>query len=274
MLLRELSNGLQTEVSDGSRSCRVNLYHSARRGPSAVFSGGDRDLFSILSGDEGSMPTGGSDEAGKGDYFGPLTAAAVALDPGSAARLRSRGMADSKLLDCRRIFLLEEAIEAETGARAVVSIDPPGYNAAMKAMKEGRNSLDILAGLHARAIAGMLSNTRGAGPSRVVIDRFCAPSRVTPLLPRGVEYEFRVRGEQEPAVAAASILARAAYLRALAALSSELGVEVKSGAGADVDAIGAAIVARHGPEALLRSAKAHFANTSRILAGRGIDPVR
>ncbi|HRY61710.1 MAG TPA: hypothetical protein P5266_05880 [Candidatus Fermentibacter sp.] len=272
--LRELSNGLQAEVTDGSRSCRVNLYHSARRGPSAVFSGGDRDLFSILSCDEGSLPTGGSDEAGKGDYFGPLTAAAVALEPASAARLRSMGLADSKLLDSRRIFMLEEAIGAETRARAVASIQPAEYNAAMKAMQAGRNSLDILAGLHASAIAGMLENCRGTCPPRVVIDRFCAPSRVAPLLPRGVEYEFRVRGEQEPAVAAASILARAAYLHALSVLSSELGVEVKSGAGADIDAIGAAVVAGHGPEALFRSAKTHFANTARILSRQGIDPVR
>lgn len=270
-LLRELPNGLQTEVTLGTRSCRVNLYHSARRGPSAVFSGGDRDLFSILSSDECSMPAGGSDEAGKGDYFGPLTAAAVALEPASAARLRSKGLADSKLLDSRRIFLLEEAIESETGARAVAMIHPPEYNAAMNAMKAGRNSLDILAGLHASAIAGMLERYGGSHPLRVVIDRFCAPSRVTPLLPRGVEYEFRVRGEQEPAVAAASILARAAYLRSLAGLSAGLGVAVKSGAGADIDAIGASIVAAHGPEALFRSAKIHFANTSRILSGQGID---
>src|SRR5258705_2131631 len=40
----------------------------------------------------------GSDECGKGDYFGPLIVAAVRLEPGEARKLRASGVRDSKTL--------------------------------------------------------------------------------------------------------------------------------------------------------------------------------
>lgn len=267
-VVRVLSNGLQAEVSDPDRTCRVNLYSSEKRGFSTVYSGGDRDLFGELTvRSDAAGGTGGSDEAGKGDYFGPLVVAAVLLDPDSAARLRASGLADSKLLDHRRISMLEEAILKETGCRAVVSMEPSEYNSRMESMPRGSNSLDILARMHAEAISGMLAC--GRRPERTVIDRFCAGSRILPLLPRGQTYELRIHGEAEPAVAAASVLARAAYVRAVRSAAAELGVGLKPGAGADIDRIGAEAVSGSGPEILRRIAKYHFANTGRILRMAG-----
>ncbi len=269
-IVRVISNGLQAEVSDTGRSCRVSLYHSRGRGFSVVYAGGDRDLFGDLIPSSGSgLPTGGSDEAGKGEYFGPLVAAAVSLDPDSSGRLTAAGLADSKTLDDRKISLLEEAILSETSCFAVSVKQPPEYNALMGSMPRGRNSLDILAGMHADAISRMLGACGSKKPAVIVVDRFCAPSRIEPLLPAGFRYDFRVHGESEPAVAAASVLARASYMRSIRELARETGIGLKPGAGADIDRIGAAAVRRWGPAILDRAAKKHFANTGRILRSAG-----
>jgi len=269
-IVRVLSNGLQAEVSDTGRTCRVNLYHSRGRGFSVVYAGGDRGLFGDLTPHSGSgLPAGGSDEAGKGDYFGPLVVAAVSLDPDSSARLAAAGLADSKTLDDRKISSLEEAILSETSCFAVSVKQPSEYNALMESMSGGRNSLDILAGMHADAISRMLGACGATKPSVIVVDRFCAPSRIEHLLPAGFRYDFRVRGESEPAVAAASVLARASYMRSLRELAGEIGIGLKPGAGADIDRIGAAAVRKWGPGILDRTAKKHFANTGRILRSAG-----
>lgn len=269
-IVRVLSNGLQAEVSDSRRSCRVSLYHSRGRGFSIVYAGGDRDLFGDLSPSSRSGHlTGGSDEAGKGEYFGPLVAAAVSLDPDSTRRLAAIGLADSKTLDDRKITMLEEAILSETSCFGVSVTQPADYNALMGSMPRGKNSLDILAGMHADAISRMLGTCGEVKPTLIVVDRFCAPSRIEHLLPAGYRYDFRVRGESEPSVAAASVLARASYMRSIRELARETGIGLKPGAGADIDRIGASAVRRWGPEILDRTAKKHFANTVRILRSAG-----
>jgi len=81
---RELVNGIQIELSDGVRRCRYNFYYSNRKGFSVVPAGGNPELRTsiqqIIEGREIDIPEKasriGSDEAGKGDYLGPLTAAA------------------------------------------------------------------------------------------------------------------------------------------------------------------------------------------------------
>lgn len=262
---RELDNGLQVTVRDGGRSCRANLYWSAGRGLSMVFSGGDRDLFSALPPARGwaGGVVGGSDEAGKGDYFGPLVAAAVALDPDAAERLSGMGMTDSKLMSRQSVLRVEEAVLDLASSHSVAAIHPTEYNDRFSRMRsEGRNSLDMLAAMHGSVISAIAGQ---AAPGVVFIDRFCPETRMRPYLPKGVEYVTMPRAERIPAVAAASVLARAAYLRSLDALSEECGIPLKPGAGADIDSLGRRLVAELGEDWLPKAAKLHFANTARIL---------
>ncbi|HEU5384193.1 MAG TPA: hypothetical protein VFV38_53040 [Ktedonobacteraceae bacterium] len=53
----------------------------------------------------------GTDEAGKGDYFGPLVIAGVYLDEQQVAQLRSRGVRDSKTLSDTAIVALADEIK-------------------------------------------------------------------------------------------------------------------------------------------------------------------
>ncbi|MEN8209268.1 MAG: hypothetical protein ABFR50_08455, partial [Candidatus Fermentibacteria bacterium] len=98
-----LSNGIRATFTMNGRNCGINFYYSRKKGFSVVPSGGDNDLSRIIKEalipDTPSIPDGtwtGSDEAGKGDYMGPLTAAAVFVDKKRAAQYRSMGITDSK----------------------------------------------------------------------------------------------------------------------------------------------------------------------------------
>ena len=75
----------------------------------------------------------------------------------------------------------------------------------------------------------------------------------------------------DPAVAAASILARAEFLTRLRYLSREYGMELPKGASNLVEAAAVKLVRAKGPDVLDKVAKTHFKTTVRVLAAAGID---
>ena len=271
---RELVNGIQVRLSDGIRRCRFNFYYSSHKGFSIVQAGGNPELRTriqqILEGREVNIPEEasriGSDEAGKGDYLGPLTAAAVFGDEVSTARLIEMGVTDSKRLRDKTIRNLAGRIRSMNPASSfVVSVPPEEYNAEFRRLKAiGRNSLDLLALCHARAIGELFR--RGFAPQLVVIDRFCPPKRIRHLLPAGsYVLDMPVQGESDPVVAAASILARDAYLEGLDRISEKLGIRAVPGAGSPTDAVARCFVEEYGENILETVAKLHFKNTCKVL---------
>ena len=139
---KKLVNGLQVILSMGGRSCGMNYYWSVRKGFSAVPAGGDSNLIEFamgaLSGEAALPPVVegfriGTDEAGKGDWFGPLVAAGVACDDGVVRELVAMGVADSKTLSNDRVQKLASALTARPGlAWEVRSISPQEYNSLFK----------------------------------------------------------------------------------------------------------------------------------------------
>jgi ribonuclease HIII len=267
-----LVNGLRAEVRRGGDACRVNLHFSASKGFSVVYAGGERSL-SAEAAMSPSMPEGraegrsvGMDEAGKGDYFGPLAAAAVCLGPGQGDILRGHGVADSKTLPDKRILKLADLVRETAEGSSVVLLSPDEYNNKfIKFRAKGLNSLDMLAELHGRALGQLLE--RCPGPANILLDKFCSAKRLSRFMPDGVEVELRTGAEADTAVAAASILARAAYVRELDRIRSEYGVDLPAGSAAAADQAGRDLVALHGSASLHLVAKYHFRNTERILAG-------
>ncbi|MTL46466.1 ribonuclease HIII, partial [Turicibacter sanguinis] len=67
------------------------------------------------------------------------------------------------------------------------------------------------------------------------------------------------------AVAAASILARASFVKYMQIMSKKYQFELPKGAGAPVDIAGRNFVKLHGKETLQSLTKWHFANTNKIL---------
>jgi ribonuclease HIII len=207
-------------------------------------------------------PTIASDEAGKGDYFGPLVVAAVHADPTSARTLREMRVADSKTLSDERARQLAGAIEKALDHELAV-LEPEDYNRAHAA---AGNLNVVLADLHGRAIAALAR--RNPDAEVVVVDRFGSEHYVADALraegvtvPRLVQV---VRAERHPAVAAASILARAGFLDGLAACSDACGTDLHKGAGAPVDRCARRVFEIGGRELLGKVAKLHFKNTAKI----------
>ena len=205
----------------------------------------------------------GSDEAGKGDYFGPLVVAAVYADEVALERLPEAGVKDSKRVSSmKRLWELEKAAKQICPAFEVVLISPARYNELLDKMG---NLNRLLAWAHARAIENVLEKKPGC--ALAVTDQFGDEKYLEQsLMKRGRRIRLlqRVRAEDDPAVAAASTLARAAFVRSLERLSAEAGVELPRGA-AHVVPAGREIYERGGEELLRRVAKWHFKTTKQVV---------
>ncbi len=208
-------------------------------------------------------PVIGSDESGKGDYFGPLVIAAVLVRPEDVPVLRTLGVRDSKEMGDAEARRVAEEIETGYGDRVgVVAIPPARYNELRGQF--GNNLNRLLAWGHARAIEDVLEH-HACG--RALSDKFGAESLIRNALlerGRGLVLEQRVRAESHPAVAAASIVARARFLRDLERLGRTCGEKLPKGAGPPVDAAARRLYRSGGLDALRDVAKLHFRTTDKI----------
>lgn len=221
-------------------------------GPSVLATDDAADAEAGASARRPDVPAVGTDECGKGDYFGPLVVAGVRLESGEAAALRRSGVRDSKTLADDTALRLGAALRAKFPF-AIARLDPPEYNARYRA---GRLN-DLLADLHAEVIRKL--QRPGI---RVVVDQFAAASLMRgKLAGLDIRLEQRPRAESDPAVAAASVIAREEFLLALGELSERFAVDLHKGAGEPVDRALRRFVAIHGTEGLVQVAKVHFKNT-------------
>jgi ribonuclease HIII len=211
-------------------------------------------------------PWAGVDESGKGDYFGPLVSAAVVVDRAAADALAAAGVQDSKKLTDKRVRALAPRIRA-VSAHAVTRLAPPRYNALYDEFRrEGKRLNQLLAWAHVRSLRSLADG--GAAPAYAIVDQF-ADARVVERAAFGVTGELRIvqfpRAEADVAVAAASILAREAFVDWLRDASRRTGVQLPRGASAQVVEAARAVAARGGREALGEVAKLHFATTEQVL---------
>ncbi|HLX55756.1 MAG TPA: ribonuclease HIII [Ktedonobacteraceae bacterium] len=207
-------------------------------------------------------PRIGCDESGKGDYFGPLVIAAVYVDLQSEQRLQEMGVRDSKLLTDNRMLMMAEEIK-KLCPHIVVPVDPKRYNALYA--KTG-NLNRLLAWGHAWTLEQLLDKV----PVKLaIIDQFGDLSYIlNALLEKGrrITIEQRTRAEEDIAVAAASILARARFVQFVEQLSKSVGEALPKGASDPaIITVGRRIVAREGKDKLAEIAKLHFRTTEAIL---------
>jgi len=206
------------------------------------------------------LPHIGTDEAGKGDYFGALVIAGVYADEVALERLPQAGVRDAKTISVSALWEREKAVRQICPAFEVVVISPARYNELHAKMG---NVNRMLAWGHARVIENLLARV---DCELAVADQFGDESYLErSLMKRGrrVRLVQRVRAEQDPAVAAASVLARAAFLRSIERLSREIGMELPRGATHVLEAA-RAVFAQGGEELLRRVAKVHFRTTKQV----------
>src|SRR4029450_2724739 len=174
-------------------------------------------------------PHFGVDESGKGDFFGPLVIAGVYVDHGIARKLLEVGVQDSKRIgsDARIRALAQTIRKSANGSVETVLIGPQRYNE----LYEKFGNLNKLLGWgHARVIENLLEKKPDC--PRSLSDQF-ADARVIEqsLLRHGRKIAIlqRTKAESDVAVAAASILAREAFINWLERRGKELGVRLYPG---------------------------------------------
>lgn len=213
----------------------------------------------------------GTDEAGKGDYFGPLVCAACYVDAASAEALRVLGVRDSKTLSDKAIARLAAQIKETAKVRwSIVPIRPAKYNELYAQFRrEGQNLNSLVAWGHVRGIQNLFND--GIWAEYAVIDKFADDRYIRDRLAKdsrqgAMRLDQRTKAESDIAVAAASILARDAFVRWIDETSAALGMTLPKGAGDQVIAAARALVAARGPEALNEYAKVPFKTTAKVLA--------
>jgi ribonuclease HIII len=211
-------------------------------------------------------PHFGVDESGKGDYFGPLVIAGVYTDAEITRGLIQAGIMDSKrITSANRIRQLAAKIRDTPGCiTTVVVISPEKYNTLHASFK---NLNRMLAWGHAQAIQNLVA-ARPACP-RALSDQFARPEILQQALQsKGLTLKLdqRTKGESDTAVAAASILAREAFIDWIDKTSSTSGTVLPLGASAAVIHAAREWVAREGPDALAKVAKLHFKTTESVMA--------
>jgi ribonuclease HIII len=204
------------------------------------------------------QPHFGVDESGKGDFFGPLVIAGVYVDPGIARKFLDAGVVDSKRIgsDARIRTLADMIRKSSLGLVETVLIGPAKYNE----LYEKFGNLNRLLGWgHARVIENLLA--RKPGCLRSLSDQFADAGVIrASLLKHGrkITIEQRPRAESDIAVAAASIVAREAFINWLDRKSKELGLRLQRGVSPGVKESAGKLVEMNGPAALREVAKVHF----------------
>ncbi len=206
-------------------------------------------------------PRIGIDESGKGDFFGPLCVAGVQADEAKIKELLAIGVRDSKQITDSVIRTLSAKIK-KVCPYSIIFISPKKYN---ELYANFQNLNKLLGWGHATAISELVTKT---GCTEVIIDQFASEHVVQNALKQKkltVSLTQRHKAESDPVVAAASILARAAFLEGLEALSKQFEIEIPKGASAQVVKIGKELVKKFGPEILEQTAKLHFKTKEEIL---------
>ncbi|MFD2627949.1 ribonuclease HIII [Oceanobacillus kapialis] len=211
----------------------------------------------------------GTDEAGTGDYFGPITVAGVYVTKEQIEHLRQLGVKDSKNLHDTMIRKLSKEIIKLKIPYTLMVLPNEKYN---RFQARGWSQGKMKAMLHHSVIKSLLKKVDDQALDGILIDQFCEPA----VYKRHIGSEghtltektyFMTKAESYSiAVAAGSILARTRFLDEMDRLSTELGITIPKGASKKVDQTIAKLIKEHGEKVLNNCAKTHFANTTKAKA--------
>jgi len=211
----------------------------------------------------------GLDESGKGDFFGPIITATVIADKAAIESWIAAGVKDSKRLVDTQILKLDGLIRATRGAVVRTCFcGMPKYNELM--LKPTANVNRLLGWQHSKTLLAALAKKRVPWG---LLDQFSEQPLVQNELKKqnleNFELRMRTKAEEDPVVAAASIVARAEYVRQMADLSRDFGGKLQKGASAAVKEQAKEIINKFGTAALGNFAKLHFRTAYEVVSEMG-----
>ena len=205
----------------------------------------------------------GVDESGKGDFFGPLVIAGVAVNPALKKMFTDIGIKDSKQLDDEKISKLAKEVQ-KNSKWSVVVINPQKYNELYGKFK---NLNKLLAWGHARVIENILEKAPEC--NLALSDKFAKDDKVieNALMVKGRQIKMvqKTKGEEDIAVAAASVVARAEYVSRMKSMSNSYKINFPKGASDKVIQCGNDYITKYGKERLNEVAKLHFKTTANFI---------
>lgn len=208
----------------------------------------------------------GSDESGTGDFFGPVTAAAVFITQEQIVNLKELGIQDSKLIKDDSILNLSKKIVEMNIPYSLLVLNNEKYN---QLQQSGWSQGKMKAMLHHHVINNVINKLEAQSYEGIVIDQFCLPKVYKNYLASENESlhpktYFMTKAEHHSvAVATASVIARASFLKEMDKLSSTSGYTLLKGASNKVDQLASKIIKNKGENYLSEIAKVHFANTEK-----------
>ncbi|MCH3951077.1 MAG: ribonuclease HIII [Acidaminococcus sp.] len=287
---KAINYGVQLTIKDKGQDAKLNLYHG-KKGFTMTWGGKDTPFRASLqealekpaAQGEASGPLvsavsllddipgfdgvwAGSDESGKGDFFGPLVVAAVCVNREIASAFRQAGVRDSKALTDAQIGRLAKQIKEQALAVKVLALPPDLYNKRYQWFKErGCNLNQLLANGHVQALSGVLTDVPSC--HFALVDRFAVHNKITERLTSqfvGLTVRQQPRAEADMAVAAASILARDEFVRIMKQLGMEAGMELPKGGGAQATQTALVLEKKVGRKKMPHFVKMHFANAGAL----------
>ncbi|MEW6196915.1 MAG: ribonuclease HIII [Bacteroidota bacterium] len=203
----------------------------------------------------------GTDECGKGDFFGPLVIAAVYVNQDSIIELRNVGVRDSKELSDYQITRIADQIRniIPGDKIEVVNINPAKYNQ----LYEKFNNLNkILNWAHSKAISNLLVNSNSI---KVITDKFSKSDLniMNDVKHAHVDFIQLHGAEKFIGVAAASIIARDTFNKWFIQ-KERIGLKLSKGSSIIVERNAKDLLSKLGEERFSEFAKLHFKTYKRI----------
>ena len=200
-------------------------------------------------------PHAGLDESGKGDLFGPVVTACVIADGEMVRNWMAAGIRDSKTISDGAIIKMAKSIKGTKGV--VVKTAYTGmikYNELYG--KFGQNLNKLLAWLHGRSLLDALEVKK---PRWGLLDQFSKQPLVQQYVKNSdFDLQMRTKAEEDPVVAAASIIARATWLEQLKKLEVNAGCSLPKGSGAQAKQAAIDLFHKVGEQKMGEFCKLHF----------------
>jgi ribonuclease HIII len=206
------------------------------------------------------FPIVGGDESGKGDLFGPLVVAAFATCGESERRevVRS-GARDCKLMTDGEVRAVAMRLN-DIGVSGIRILMPPDYNARYARV---HNVNILLNEVYAELLLELATASKA---HTVILDKYGRRAMALWKSPQSFRFVVETHAERYPEVAAASVLARAAFLDGLERTARENGVvRLPKGASLEAQAFMRRLASDKGKDVLRSVAKVNFAPVKECL---------
>ena len=196
----------------------------------------------------------GTDESGKGDFFGPLCVAGVMIDEKNRPIFEELGIKDSKTLKDADMIKMAVQIQKHS-VYSVVAISNAKYNELYANFK---NLNKLLAWGHAKVIENILEKEKC---DYALSDKFGDESLILNALQKHgqkIQLEQRTKAESDIAVAAASVLARATFVQKMRSMENFYGCKFPKGCNDIVKKSAGEFIKKYGKDRLIEVCKKHF----------------